>query len=138
MKPWALIALCTFAWAFWAVAQKMALRSMTPLMTQMVGAYVYSAVAPVVLLYMKATRLPTEWNVPGVLWTSASVVLATVAGISFVYALQRAQTHVVLGITSANPVIVFVICAAFLGEEVTLLRAIGMGCVVVGVTLLGL
>ena len=111
---------------------------MTPLMTQMVGAYAYSAVAPIVLMYMKATKLPTEWNVPGVLWTSLSVVLATIAGISFVYAIQKTQTHVVLGITSANPVLAFVICAIFLGESVTLLRVVGMFLVIVGVTLLGL
>jgi uncharacterized membrane protein len=136
MPTWLLIAICVICWGVWAVVEKQATRHASPLMVQVIGAYVYSAVAPILFVFMKATNTPTQWNVPGVMWTSLACVLATLAGLSFTTAIQRAPVHTVIGYTSTYPVLTFALCALFLGEQVTWTKLAGIVAIVLGTVLL--
>jgi len=136
MPTWLLIAICVICWGVWAVVEKQATRHTSPLMMQVIGAYVYSAVAPILFIFMKATNVQTSWNVPGVAWTAIACVLATVAGLCFTTAIQRAPVHTVIGFTSTYPVLTFVLCALFLNEHVTLTKLAGIVAIVLGTVLL--
>lgn len=136
MPTWLLVTICVICWGTWAVFEKMGTRHTSPLMMQVIGAYVYSVVAPIVFLYMKAANVATDWNARGVLWTAGACVLATIASLSFTTAIQRAHVHLVVGFTSIYPVLTFVLCAIFLGEQVTWLKMLGIVAIVTGTALL--
>lgn len=136
MPTWLLIAICVICWGTWALFEKLGTRHASPLMMQVIGAYVYSAVAPVVFLYMKATNTQSDWNWRGVAWTAGACVLATIASLSFTTAVQRAQVHLVVGFTSVYPVLTFLLCWIFLGEPVTWLKMLGIAAIVLGTVLL--
>lgn len=133
---WILIATCIVCWGSWSLTQKVATRHMSPMMLQIVAAYVYSAVAPIFFLYIKATGARSDWNVSGVLWTVLACVLITIGGLSFSTVVQRAPVHTVVGFTSVYPVLTFVLSAIFLGESVTLMKLLGVAVIVAGVVLL--
>jgi uncharacterized membrane protein len=116
----------------------MGTKYMTPLMMQVVGAYVYSAIAPVAFLFMKATNITSDWNWRGVLWTSGACILATIASLSFNTAVQRTHVHLVVGFTSVYPVLSFLLCWIFLGEPVTTVKLLGIAAIVIGTVLLSL
>lgn len=138
MPTWALIATCIICWSAWAVVEKVGTRHVSPLMMQVIGAYAYSALAPILFLYMKATGAPTVWNHQGVAWTVIACILATIASLAFQVAIQREHVHLVVGFTSTYPVLTFLLCALVLGEPVTLRKMFGIVAVVVGTVLLTL
>lgn len=136
MPTWLLIVICVACWGVWAVLEKQASRHASPLMMQVIGAYAYSAIAPIVFMYMKATGQSATWNLPGTLWTVGACVLATVASISFTVAIRQSPVHLVVGFTSTYPILTFLLCAIFLGESVTVLRVAGIAAIVLGTLLL--
>lgn len=136
MPTWLLVTICVICWGTWALFEKMGTRYTSPLMMQVIGAYVYSAVAPIVFLYMKATNTQTNWSITGILWTAGACVLATIASLSFTTAVQRAHVHLVVGFTSIYPVLTFVLCWIFLDEQVTPLKMLGIAAIVAGTVML--
>ena len=138
MPTWLLVAICVICWGTWAVFEKQGTKHVSPLMMQVIGAYVYSAVAPIVFLFMKATGKSADWNVSGIAWTAGACVLATVASLSFTTAIQRSQVHLVVGFTSTYPVLTFLLCAIFLGEPVTMVKLLGVCAIVLGTVLLSM
>lgn len=138
MPTWFLIIVCVISWGVWSVMQKLATTHTSPMMMQVIGAYVYSAVAPLIFLYMKATNSTTTWSTKGIMWTTASCVVAIIASLSFATAVQKAHVHTVVGWTSTYPVLTFILCTIFLGEAVTFTKLIGMTLVVMGTIALAL
>lgn len=132
MSTWVLIVLCIFCWGSWAVAEKLAAQQISPLMMQIIKAYAYSALAPILFMYMKVRNDETSWNHKGVFWTLVSFTLATIASISFAAATQRTHAHLVTGMTSSYPVLTFLLCAFFLGEPVTMMKLVGIAVIVLG------
>lgn len=126
------IVLCIVAWGCWGIVQKLAIRHASPFMVQIISSYVYSIVGPVIFLYMKATKQEMVWNPSGIAWTTLSCVLAVAGGLSFSAAIQRAPVNSVVGLTSAYPVLTFLLAAVLLGEPVTLRRVIGIVVVAAG------
>lgn len=138
MPTWILVTICVICWGTWAVFEKQGTKHVSPLMMQVIGAYVYSAVAPIVFLYMKASGKVADWNVPGIAWTAGACLLATIASLSFTTAIQRSQVHLVVGFTSTYPVLTFLLCAIFLGEPVTPVKLLGVVAIVLGTMLLAM
>jgi transporter family protein len=136
MPTWILVAICILCWGTWAVVEKLAVRHASPMMMQVIGAYAYSAIAPVIFLYMKGTGQSTSWTVPGIAWTSLACLLATVASFCFQFAIQRSHVHLVVGFTSTYPVLTFLLCWLFLGEPVTWQKLVGIVAIVVGTILM--
>lgn len=136
MPTWLLVTICVICWGTWAVFEKMGTKHVTPLMMQVIGAYVYSAIAPLVFLYLKATGQQSNWNLPGMLWTTGACLLATIASLCFTTAIQRSHVHLVVGFSSVYPILTFLLCAIFLGEPVTGVKLLGIAAIVLGTILL--
>lgn len=115
---------------------KLSLHHLSPLSFQIVCAYVYSALAPVLFMYDKARHSELTWSVPGILLPTLACCLAIVGGLCFTMALQKFPVHLVVGLVSVNPIITVVLAHFFLGEPITLTRALGISLVTGGVALL--
>ncbi len=138
LPTWFLVAICIACWGAWAVTEKLSLRQMSPLMVIIIGMYAYSALAPLLWLYAKARGLSTDVTSGGIAWSLLTCVLATVAGLSFIHAIQRAHVHLVVGFTSTYPIVTFALCAIFLGEPVTAWKLLGIAAICCGTVLLAL
>lgn len=108
------------------------------MMIQLITAYVYSAIAPAMFMYMKATGRVTNWSVRTISWTVVSCLLIVTGALSFSTAVQKAPVSSVVAWTSTYPLLSVLMCWAFLGEPVGTLKAVGMLVVVVGLVLLNL
>ena len=136
VPTWLLVVVCVSCWGAWGVVEKLATKHVSPMMMQVIGAYAYSAVAPVVFIYMKASGTKSEWNPSGVLWTTLACALAVTASLSFCTAIQRTHVHLVVGFSAVYPLVTFVLCALFLGEPVTLQKFVGIIAIICGAVML--
>ena len=134
VNPW--IPITIASWGCWSVTEKLAVKNMSPVLVILCGAYVSSALAPLVYLAMKANRIPFDWNAPGIAWTVASTLLSTVAGFTFLFALRNSPTNDVVAWTSTYPALTFCLCWLFMGEQFTLLKAMGAVMLVAGAILM--
>jgi len=132
MRDWLYIAAATFCWGWWVLTSKMAVRNMSPLLVQLVMLYVYSAVAPLAFLVMKWRGDTFTWTRPGIAWATATACLGLGAVYSYMLAVENKPASLVNPITSANPVLGFMLCCLFLGETFTVQKAIGIVMVVAG------
>jgi uncharacterized membrane protein len=133
---WFLIAVCIVCWAVWAIVEKLATNHASPLMMQVISGYAYSVFAPMIFLYMKARNIPVVWTAKGICLTLTASLLATIASLAFTSAIQRAHVHLVVGLTSAYPILTFLLCAIFLSEPVTVFKLIGISLIVCGTIML--
>lgn len=137
MAAWPYILTCIFAWGLWGVVQRLSIRHASPMMVQVIAAYVFSIVGPALFLYMKATGQKTEWNAPGILWTTLASLLVVVGGLAFSNAVSKGSVGGTVGLTSAYPVVTLALSWLILGEPITLRKAIGIAIVSIGIIVLG-
>jgi uncharacterized membrane protein len=126
------IATATLCWGLWVLTSKMAVRNMSPMLVQLVMLYVYSSVAPIATLVMKWRGEDFGWTKPGIAWASVTACLGLTAVYSYMFAIEHKPASLVNPITSANPVLGFMLCCLFLGETFTFQKAIGIAMVVAG------
>ena len=123
-------------WAIWPLVMKSASKSISPLMIQIVIAYVHSMLAPIMFLYMKASGVIADWSPKGVVLAGLACVLTTTASLSFSTALQRAPIHLVMGFVSIYPALTFALSTIFLGETVTIMKFFGIIVIGLGALML--
>ena len=138
MNVWFYVVFVVISWGTQHVLDKFALAHTSPQMIQVVSALCYALVAPIMLCYMKATGMSIDWDIRSIGWIAIASTLATLASIAFLTALQRMQTHLVIGLTSCYPLVAFLLCIMFLGESITTLKLIGITAIIAGTVLLGL
>ncbi len=138
MPSWLLIAACIVSWGTWAICLKQGVRYVSPMMLLIINSYVYSVIAPIALLYVKATTGETNWNPRAIAWSATSVLLVTIANFCFGTATQKVPVYLVVGFTSVYPIFTFALSAIFLGEAVTLMKLVGIVVTVAGVVMLSL
>lgn len=136
LPVWALISICIICWGSWAFIQKLALHNSSPMMIQVITAYVYSGLAPLLFLAMKAADIPITWNRSVITWATLGCLLAVTAGVAFTTAIQKTPVHYVVCFTSAYPILTYVLCTVFLGEPVTIQKFLGIIVVVAGLILI--
>jgi bacterial/archaeal transporter family protein len=129
--PYTIVAAAGFgAWAFLG---KLALRHAT---WAQVG-LAYALASTILFAAIQFSR--TGQNFAGVNgWTlTGSAVCGAVGLVAFYIALDHGKASVVVPIVSVYPLITAVLALAFLGESVTALQAVGIGCALGGVILIG-
>lgn len=135
MASWVLVVVAVLGWGLWAIAERLAVRSMSPLLVQLTAAYVYSAIAPVAFLVMKGRNDPFEWTSAGIAWASAGTLCACAATYAFLFLVQRVDASVAVAYTSFYPLVTLLVSVAFLGEDITVKKFVGMALVVLGTCL---
>lgn len=135
MPTWSFIAIAIVGWAFWGITEKLAVKNMSPMVVQLTSAYVYSAIAPLAYLFMKARGDIFDWNARGILWTSTGAILATIAGYAFLFAIEKMEVHRVIAFTSVYPILTFALSYIFLGESVTWWKMFGIVMICMGTML---
>jgi len=129
------LVLAIVGWGCWPVTQALATRYMHPLSVQLTNVCICGALAPILYVWMRSNAQVGSFNVPGVLWTLASTVLAGMAGLGFLFATKQRPASEVLSYTQVYPALSFIMCWVTLGETFTLVKVIGAvllvaGCVV--------
>jgi len=136
MFPWSNIIYCILLWGTWGITEKMALKHMSPFMVQLVSAEFAILIAPVLYFYIKSTNVPFIWNVQGVMWSSLTMILATLASISLLIALHKNDSGIIIGLTSIYPIITAILGIVFLGEDATIRKFFGIIIMFIGACVL--
>jgi len=130
--PYTLVAAAGFgAWAFLG---KLALRHAT---WAQVG-FAYALASAILFAAILVGR--AGWGYGGVNgWTLVgSAACGAVGLVAFYLALDHGKASVVVPIVSVYPLITAILALAFLDESVTALQAVGIGCALGGVVLIGI
>lgn len=122
-EPW--IAVAVIGWGSWAIFQKLAVRSMSPMMVMLAVSYIYSAFAPAMWLGMKAHDVPMKWSGRGIAWTIAASVCSLTAGYAFLFAINKRPVTEVVPWIQTYPIYTMALGWLVLGETVTTTRVIG-------------
>jgi uncharacterized membrane protein len=130
------IVLAVIGWGSWSVFSKLAVQGSSPLMVPLTTAYVYSALAPIMYMTMKAKAVPIAWTTRGVLWTTCATLSALLANYSFLFAVQTRSTTTVVALTQVYPIVTFFLCWTVLGEAFTVTKLVGMVLLVSGAVLM--
>jgi bacterial/archaeal transporter family protein len=138
MSPFLFALLTAFIWGWVPILEKFGLVKMSPF----VGLFwrCLGVLFGVLLLFFwqhKAIRESFLDVHSGMLLLIASGFLAAVVGQIFFYtALKNGEASMVVPLAAAYPLVTFILGVAFFGEHLTLAKAAGIGCVVMGVFLL--
>jgi drug/metabolite transporter (DMT)-like permease len=132
MKDAVWLVLAIVGWGAWPLTQAMASRSMHPMSVTLANLCICTVIGPFLYLWMRASGQQLAFNVPGILWTLGSTLLAGLAGVSYLFATRHTPTNVVLSYTQTYPALSFMLCWLFLGETFTFQRVIGATMIVVG------
>jgi uncharacterized membrane protein len=135
MREWMWLTLAVLGWGAWPVTQAFATRAMHPMTVQLTNICICAALGPFFYVWMKSSGQVGSLNLPGVLWTLGSTLLAGIAGIAFLFAVKNRPASEVLSYTQTYPALSFVLCAVVLHEQFTVMKVIGAimlvaGCVV--------
>ena len=131
-----LVVVSIICWGITPILDKKALVHVSPLTMQVISSYTYSAIAPLMFLYMRALNVEPHWSGAGIAWTVLASVVATIGSLTFMMTMKHAHVYHVVGLTSVYPIVTFVLCAVFLGEPVTSIKLIGIVTIVTGVVIL--
>lgn len=134
MQTSLLVIVCVVCSGTWIVAEKLALKHASPMMSQIIAAYAYSALAPIGFMYMKATQEPLSWTTPGIVWTSVACIAAVVGTWSFQKLLQD-PSHFIIDFAIMYPMLALMSFYALNGGGLTIQKAIGFIAIAVGVVL---
>ena len=135
---WLLMFITVLMYGIANITQKIAVRYMSPVMVEVVSAYVYSVIGPMLFLYLKASNLPTVWDSRGVAWTILTSIIGAIGALSFLFALKTTPVHIVTGITATYPFVTFIACMFVLNEHITLYKVLGMLLVLCGTAMLAM
>ena len=138
MQNWILIAICIMGWGAWALFEKMALKTMSPSMAQILGSSIFMIYATCMLGYMKSTGEQIKVTTQGVLFIILATICSFVSNIAYLNALKRMEPAYVTGVTSSYPVFTLLLCALFFREPITIMNFIGIIAIVIGTVLVSL
>lgn len=116
-------------WGGWGVADKMAVKHLHPAQACLVSVGFAALLVPVWW-----TQVPqgTPWNVPGIAWTALATFLANGATYCFLYYLKDHDAGQATSLSTLYLIITYVISLAFMGEHMSLSRAVGVASMVTG------
>lgn len=128
----AIIAAC--CWGAWGVADKLALRSLTPMNTIAWNAVLQILASGMVLLIFAYNNM---WQSPpnGICWVALGVLATTCATLAYIASLARADVTVVTAVTACYPIVTLLLAWGFLGEHMTRTRLGGLVLVLAGLLL---
>jgi transporter family protein len=129
-----LILISIIGWGLWGTFEKIALRWLNPIQILLINSVIGILSVFLYQFFFKNVEYKFEWR--GIFWAILASLCATAASFGYLFALQQREASYVVSITSAYPLITFIIGIIILGETFTLYRAIGAVMVVAGVILL--
>ena len=133
----AFVILATIAWGLWGFCQKNASGRMSVVDVQFASFICGIFVMP---LYFQFER--HDWTLKGVdpkgfAWACAAHILSVSASYFYLRALKTAALSTVTLTTSVYPVVTIALAILFLGERITIGKALGIPVVIFGVWLFG-
>jgi drug/metabolite transporter (DMT)-like permease len=127
-------------WGSWSFLQNLATKNMHPMRVQILYV-IFSLLFTVITLFFHrptVESMKTAWPTREIIFVLAAAAFVTVGNVSFLIASKRVDANMVIGISSAYPVISLVLNLLVLHDKPTALRALGMILVICGIIMLGL
>jgi bacterial/archaeal transporter family protein len=134
MNSWQFFTIATlFTWGVWGFASKLASNSVSPkpaLLFQCVGVMVFS------LVVLAMERFRVSWSTPGFGWAFLAGFFAFVGFLTYLAALQKGPTSVVVVVSALYPLVTIILSLAVLHERLNLRQGIGIALAVVAAVIL--
>lgn len=113
--------------------RKLAVDGMSPYHLQVVASTIYMLLVPLWLWLAPVSSLPP---LRSIFMASAAILTNVTGAVIFGFLLKRTTDVAVLSaMASTSPVVTAVLASAFLGESLTLMKAVGIGLVIAGAAL---
>ncbi len=129
------IALAVVFWGLWGFFGKIATRHHHPLALMMWVNLINVATVPLLLWILKSKGVALQHEARGLLVVGATAVVASLGGVMFYFALDKAPASVVVSLTAAYPALTVLLAVIFLGEKFTAMQGLGLLAILAGVML---
>ena len=138
MQAWLLYAVgCLAAWGLWGFVLKLAYRGLSWAEVYLLSTTSSFALAVTVYTILTRGGLRVAWGRSAALAALAGV-LGGLGYVLFVKALESGKASVVIPLTALYPAVTVVLAALLLGEELGLLKLLGIALAVIAVLLLSI
>jgi bacterial/archaeal transporter family protein len=138
MKSALSLAITIISWGLWGVVNKLVLRGMHPLQMFIIGASTSAFIAlPIYLLFLKHTNITITTNVFIILLCVLGSLLSITGSITYIYGIQSGELGKVAVLSCCYPVLTVALSVMFLGESMTITKAVGIILVMAGIVVLG-
>lgn len=138
MRGSLLLAITIISWGLWGVINKLVLRNMHPLQMFIVGASTSAFIAlPIYLLFLKHTNTAITTNISVILLCVLGSLLSITGSITYIYGIQTGELGRVAVLSCCYPVLTVALSVIFLGESMTITKAVGIVLVMAGIIVLG-
>ena len=116
--------------------RKLAVDKLHPNQLQVIAGGIYALAVPIWLYFLQKSGV-THYDPVGVGWAVLCIVTATASAVLLSYLLKNSDSPSVVAMAVAtNPLVVLAMSWLFLGEEVTLKKALGCVVTIAGLVLL--
>lgn len=128
-----LIIISILGYGFWSFFLKLATRHLHPFQIHIVNCCVGIALLPI-YIYILSTKVAQPFNVIGAMWAMLATLSATMAGLAFIYAIRDSNNVATLySISMTSPIVItLILTSIFFGEQITMMKVIGMALIIVG------
>jgi uncharacterized membrane protein len=131
-----LIILSIIGYGCWSFFTKIASKTLHPLQIHTINYCIGIALLPV-YLYMISTKVSQPFDMKGVSYAVLASLSSISASLMFLYIIRSSNSiGSFSALISASPAITLVLSVLFLGEEITVMKIIGITMIVLGVGVL--
>jgi len=129
------LVICILCWSFLAIFYKLAIDKLNPLSMQIISCGFGTTLIPFYFHLLKQQN-NFVWNKIGIIYGLIGAILSAGGSLVYMYALRKYEVGYVVGITSAYPLITFLLSSIIFSEELNLKKVIAMVMILFGVWLL--
>jgi len=129
-----LIIIPILGYGFWSFFLKLATRHLHPFQIHIVNCCIGMALLPVYLHILNTRVSGQSFNVVGIAWAMLATLSATMAGLAFIYCIRGGNNVAVLySISMTMPIVItLILTSIFFGEQITIMKVIGMILIIAG------
>src|SRR5271165_113411 len=129
-----LIILSIIGYGCWSFFLKLATRHLHPFQIHIVNCCVGICLLPIYLHILNTKVSAHPFNINGVIWAVLATLSATMAGLAFIYCIRGGNNVATLySISMTSPIVItLILTSIFFGEQITMMKVIGMTLIIAG------
>jgi drug/metabolite transporter (DMT)-like permease len=132
-----LIAIAILCWGLWGIFNKAAQLRIYPVQVSLIAALGSGITIPIYLYMLKISNHSFDSNFKGNCYALIGALCGAIATLAFTFSLRTESVSKVVGLTSAYPMVTFILSIFIFNETITSGKVIGLACILTGLCFLG-
>lgn len=131
------IIVAIICWGLWGIFGKAAQLRIYPAQVSLIAALASVITVPIYVTLLRTFKHPFLFDVKGNSFALIAALCGACASLSYTFALRTESVGKVVGLTSAYPIVTFILSIFIFNETVTFAKVVGLCLIFIGLCFLG-